>query len=285
MLKNKFIFIFSLTLTSLILTSCGVSKQDYEKITLEYEQLKEENESIKSQLDELENGAGRLLEKMSVAFNDNKYTQVKSTFQNLKDRHFDSEQFKEGQKIYDQVIEYEKLEEEKRKQEQEEKKLEEERLKQEKLASLNKLTKKHDDVSGFTFYFQPYFEHYTNTNLTSIYIAKQDSSIWLNLRMSYKGKNWIFFENAYLSYEGNTIAIPFNRFEDKDSDNGGGSVWEYLDAAVTDDILIFLRKFAYSTDAKMRLSGKYTETRTLTWNERQGIIDVLNGYDALKNEI
>ena len=31
----------------------------------------------------------------------------------------------------------------------------------------------------------------------------------------------------------------------------------------------------------MRFSGKYTKTRTLTYNERKGIIDVLNGYDVL----
>jgi hypothetical protein len=44
---------------------------------------------------------------------------------------------------------------------------------------------------------------------------------------------------------------------------------------------IFLREFAKSKNAKMRLSGKYTKTRTLTYNEREGILDVLNGYDAL----
>jgi len=35
----------------------------------------------------------------------------------------------------------------------------------------------------------------------------------------------------------------------------------------------------------MRLSGKYTETRTLSEDEKQGIIDILNGYYALKDGI
>jgi hypothetical protein len=34
----------------------------------------------------------------------------------------------------------------------------------------------------------------------------------------------------------------------------------------------------------MRLSGKYSETRILSDDERQGILDVLNGYDALKEK-
>ncbi len=67
----------------------------------------------------------------------------------------------------------------------------------------------------------------------------------------------------------------------KKSDNGT-KVWEWIDVSVSSDSMItFLRNFAKSNDAKMRLSGKYTNTRNLTWNEKQGIIDVLNAYDVL----
>ena len=46
--------------------------------------------------------------------------------------------------------------------------------------------------------------------------------------MSYTGDDWIFFENAYLSYDGNTREVSFNKYNDKESDNSGGKVWEWI---------------------------------------------------------
>ena len=251
--------------------SCGVNTDEYKRVA-------KENELLKDQLDELENNAERLLSKIKLNYEEKNYTEVKSEYENLKNRHFDSPEFKEATIIYNTVIEIEKDKEEKQK-------LEEEKLKQQRLSSLNRLKKEVDDVAGITWYKQSYFIHYCDSNRTSIYMGKNGDSIWLRLRMSYDGDDWIFFEHAYLSYEGNTIEITYNEYEDKESDNGGGSVWEWIDVPVTDDILNFLRSFAYSTEAKMRLSGKYTKMRTLTENERKGIIDILNGYDALKDEL
>ena len=153
--------------------------------------------------------------------------------------------------------------------------------KKEKLKSLNKLKKNFDDVSGITWYKQPYFTHYSNTNLTSIYMGEKGSSKWLILTMSYAGDDWIFFDNAILSYDGNSKTISFDKYKEKEKDNSGGNVWEWIDVSIDKGLEIYLREFAKSKNAKMRLSGKYTKTRTLTYNERKGILDVLNGYDAL----
>lgn len=274
------------------LVSCGVNQDIYkqvvseneqlvndkEKLSKEKEQLIKENEMLMKKLDELENNAERLLSKIKLYYEEKKYDGVKSEYENLKSRHFDSPEFQEASVIYNKVIETEKAEKEKQK-------LEEEKLKQQRLTSLNKLKKETDDVSGITWYRQSYFTHYNNKNLTSIYMGQKDDSIWLRLRMSFEGDNWIFFEHAYLSYEGNTIEIAFDEYDEKESDNNGGSVWEWIDVQVTNDILKFLRNCMNSPEAKMRLSGKYTKTRTLTENERKGIIDIINGYDALKDEL
>ena len=153
--------------------------------------------------------------------------------------------------------------------------------KKEDLKSLYKLKKKFDDISGITWYEQPYFTHYNNSFLTSIYIGSENSN-WLRLKMSYSGDNWIFFKKAYLSFDGKTKEIFFDNYKDKKSDNSGGKIWEWIDVTIDNELESFLRKFAKSKNAKMRLSGKYSKTRTLTYNERKGILDVLNGYDALK---
>lgn len=152
-----------------------------------------------------------------------------------------------------------------------------------KKASVKKLKLDYDDVRGISWYKQKYFKHYSNTNRASIYIGKEkDSMPFLRLQLSYTGDDWIFFENAYLSHDGDTKQIFFDEYQEKDSDNGNGAVWEWIDVKIDDSQVSWFRKFAESKNAKMRLSGKYTKDRNLTPQERQGILDVLNGYEYLK---
>jgi len=231
---------------------------------------------LETQLDECKNGADKLLAKINISYDNENFESVKSIYFEFENRHPEATEFQEAKTIYNNVL---KVEEANRK--------EAERIaakeKADKLKALDKLKKKYDDVSGITWYKQPYFTHYTNTNLTSIYMGENSSSRWLRLKMSYRGDDWIFFEHAYLSYDGNTKEIIFNKYDDKESDNDGG-VWEWIDLTVNKDVESFLREFAKSKNAKMRLTGKYTKTRKLTYNERKGILDVLNGYDVLESK-
>ncbi len=152
-----------------------------------------------------------------------------------------------------------------------------------RLQSVKKLKSNYDDVSGVTWYYNPYFTHYNNSNHVSIYMGKRESGKpWLRLVMSYYGDNWIFFENAYLSYDGNTMEIPFNRYDNKKTDNSGGYVWEWIDVSVDNNSLSFLKQLVEGKTAKMRLSGKYTHTKTLSTSEINGIKDVLLAYDVLQ---
>lgn len=153
-----------------------------------------------------------------------------------------------------------------------------------KMAVVNKLKKEHDDVSNITWYYNPYFTHYSNTNRISLYIGQENSRVWLRLKMSYQGDNWIFFENAYLSYDGNTQPISFNRYDEKETENSGGGVWEWIDVSVDKRTLEFLNKMIEGKKIKMRLSGKYTKTRNLSRNEKRALTDVLLAYDVLKEE-
>lgn len=153
-----------------------------------------------------------------------------------------------------------------------------------KLIAVKRLKKKHDDVSGVTWYENPYFNHYTNSNHTSIYMGQSEKGVWLRLLMSYHGDDWIFFKNAYLSYDGNTMEIPFDDYRDKKTENST-SVWEWIDVTLTGNQIDFLKKFVKGKSLKMRLSGKYAKTKSISLTERKAIRDVLLGYEVLKNEI
>lgn len=154
-----------------------------------------------------------------------------------------------------------------------------------RMSAVNKLKKKFDDVSGITWYSNPYFEHYNDSNHISLYIGVQEGySPWLRLKMSYYGEDWIFFENAYLFYDGKTKEIFFNEYQDKKTDNYT-TCWEWIDVSVDNSTLSFLKEMVNGKTLKMRLRGKYTKTKTLSTAEINGIKDVLLAYDVLKNGI
>lgn len=249
-----------------LLTACS----DRQKVT----ELQSKVADLEKQLDDCQKGADKIFAKIKISYEKKDFNDVKKLFSEMTSKHLSSELYPKVKAIYDTVVAIEKAVQIAANQ-----KIQAEN--EEKLKALNKLKKDFDDVQNITWYFNPYFKHYTNSNSISIYIGVNSTSKWLRLKMSYYGEDWIFFTSAYLSYQGNTLTIPFNEYRDKKTENSGGSVWEWIDVTVTKDIQTFLKSFAQSKDAKMRLSGKYTKTRNLSNNERQGIIDILNGFETI----
>ena len=235
-------------------------------------------EELEKQLDECQNGESRLLERLKQSSKDQDDESVVSIYRELLMRFPGSKSLEESKQYFENSEGRIK----KRRADDEAEKIAELEAKKK---SLSKLKKKLDDVSGITWYHQKYFTHYNNLNRTSIYMGKKEgSSPWLRLMMSYKGDDWIFFKKAMLSFEGNTREFPFNDYKEKESDHDGGEVWEWIDIQLSTDDIAWIKRFAKSPEAKMRLSGKYTETRNLTSQERQGITDVIAGYEFLSEK-
>lgn len=255
----------------IIITSCSNElKKENETLRSEISRLESENKSLKSELISFKMDPELLFANAEKFYSEKNVDSLKSIIVSL-ERYHPMSEMKDKISIMISDINAE-LEKQKKDEEQK------------RLKAVNKLKKSVDDVSGTTWYKNPYFTHYTNRNLTSLYIGKSGSTVWLRLLMSYTGDDWIFFENAYLSYEGNTKEIYFDKYDDKETEVGNGGVWEWIDVVVNDSDLNFLKQMAESNDCKMRLSGKYTKTRNLSLNERKAITDVLLAYDVLKNE-
>ena len=262
---------------ALVLAGC-VSQSEHDKVVKEYnkvlkekEQLSKELSQVKKDLEGYKMSPKKLCANIDQLLKEKNISKLKEIEDKLTKYHPESAELKKVKQYRAQtekMIAQEKAAAEKK-----------------RLQAVNKLKKKHDDVSGITWYYNPYFTHYNDANLTSLYIGKEDSKVWMILKMSYSGDDWIFFENAYLSYDGNTREISFNEYQDKESDNSGGEVWEWIQVGVDDYLLSFLREMVNGKSIKMRLSGKYTKTRNLSVNEIQGIKDVLLAYDVLKEEV
>lgn len=265
---RKIVFITCLVF---IFSCCsGVSRSDYDRVSNENIELTNTIEKLNQELDGYKNTPDKLLAEAQHAYETNDKDRLLEISESIQKYHPESVEYNKITNLKDHLV-----------------KNEEERIRKEKeirLGSVSKLKKEYDDISGTTWYYQPYFTHYNNRNFTSIYIGKKKDRVWLRLKMSYNGDNWIFFENAYLSYDENTKSIYFNKYEDKQTDHDGGYVWEWIDVSVGNDLLTYLKEFQNGKSLKMRLSGKYTHTRSLSTNEIKGIKDILLAYEVLLNE-
>lgn len=251
-----------------------------DSLEVDNKQLKEEVLKLQEEVVGYKTSPEKLLAEAKVNYRSEKLSELLKNKEQLVKYHPESKAAQEVTDMYAKAIAaYNKKIEDKERKEREAK----EAAERKRMQAVTKLRKTYDDVSGITWYENPYFTHYDNINSTSICIGKSDSSVWLRLKMSYKGEDWIFFENAYLSYDGNTKQIYFNKYDDKESDNSSGSVWEWIDVSVDNSMLAFLKKMVNGKSLKMRLSGKYTKTKTLSSTEIKALKDVLLAYDVLVN--
>lgn len=265
------------SLVFLFLTACGPSKKEFTNLQNENARLLSQIDSLNNVLDQYKYSPDRLLaDAKRIAQSGNKSI-LSGIVSQIKKYHPSSKECEEVQKIWDKYLADEQASIEAARQ----KKLKE---KQDRLKAVNKLKKSHDDIQDITWYKNPYFTHYDNANLTSLYMGKSAYTIWLRLKMSYTGDDWIFFDNAYLSYDGHTREIVFDKYKDKKSDNSGGYVWEWIDVPVDYNDISFLKQMVNGKSVKMRLSGKYSKTRNLSTNEIKAIKEMIMAYEVLKEE-
>lgn len=268
-MKAKYLILIPL---SAVMVSCNNSEMErkIQNLTSEVELLKDSLNNVMSELEGYRNDPVKLCSNVDDLYKSGNITDLRIIKDKLEKYHPESEQY---QRVTGLISKFEA---------EQLKKAEAE--KEARMKAVSKLRKNYDDINHITWYKNPYFNHYANTNYTSIYIGQSKSSVWLRLIMSYEGTDWIFFESAYLSYDGNTYIIPFDKYEDKKTENDS-RVWEWIDITVSDDLLAFLTKMVNGKSVKMRLSGKYTHTRNLTSTEIKAIKDVLLAYDVLQTEM
>lgn len=266
---------FALLVFSLI--ACGPSTKEHNNLKVENARLLTQIDSLNDELAAYKYAPSKLLAEAQLCAKNKDKTSVIRILDQLKKYHPAATECGEVEKLINKLEAEEKakIAAEKRKKEQE---------KQERLRAVKKLKKEVDDVQQITWYYNPYFTHYDNTNLTSLYMGERNGNIWLRLKMSYTGDDWIFFEQAFLSYDGNTQQILFNRYDDKETDHASGDVWEWIDVSVSESYLAFLKEMVNGKSVKMQLTGKYTRTRTLSVNEKRAIKEMILAYEVLQAE-
>lgn len=150
--------------------------------------------------------------------------------------------------------------------------------------AFSQLRKDDDKFEHTTWYKNSLFTHEASSDHLSLYIGQKENDIWLRLFISYYGDDWIFFDKAQLLIGNYSCTIPFNKYEDKDTDNSGGKVWEWIDVPVDETLITSIGALGTADKATLRLSGKYSDERDITSIEKKAFQQVLDGYMHLLSQ-
>lgn len=254
-----------------VLVGCGPSQTEYDALVQENKKLKQQLDSCKTEIANYRDTPERIYNGAQKYIIEKDIKSLGEIVRKLEKYHPLSKEYTKAKETLQQLID---------KRDAAKKKEEEARR-----GIVNKLKKTNDGILGITWYQNPYFKHTPNSNNVSVYIGKKGfEKPYMRLLMSYYGDGWIFFDKAYLSYDGITKEIPFKEYDEKKTENNT-KCWEWIDVAVDEETLSFLKKMVEGKSVKMRLTGKYQKDRNLTTTEIKAIKDVLLGYDVLKNGI
>ncbi|HBZ67574.1 MAG TPA: hypothetical protein DEO70_12120 [Bacteroidales bacterium] len=271
---RKRVHFFAATILISLLTSCGGVEQK------EYDALKTENENLKREIEELQFGPERLLNKAKVYIDNKDFEKAKAELQTLLDKHLGSQQANDAKKlliivengIKDQILAEEKAIAEK------------ERVEKERIANATKkLHKKYDDVNEITWYRDKSSPAFVNYNGFYVYIGQTNGSKpWLRLAIQYASDDWLFIESYIIKVDGKTFTISEDSYGEIKTDNGSGGIWEWLDRKVGSSEYEIIKAVSQGKEVKIRFSGKdYHKDKTITEQQKTALRNVLDAYEAL----
>ena len=102
----------------------------------------------------------------------------------------------------------------------------------------------------------------------------------MRLVCHYYGDDWIFFDRAIFSIDGENQTKPFSR-SDLNRDHDGGYVWETADVAAGSFEQELMWEVVNSTQTIIRLEGNYVHDITVSDTDKAAMREVLTCYEAL----
>lgn len=243
-------------------------------------ELEEENKSLITKIDELENGAGRLLQQAEQAFQNKDTTKLESAVSKLNEIHNGSEEHGTAETLLQELrLTVAKEEEEKRKAEEEALLAEKKRRE----AAVANLRKNYDEVREMAFYHDNSTTEYVDDNAVYLYIGKSDNPdrSWLKFRLQYAGQNWVFVESYIIKTDNNSYTLTAS-YNEVVRDNDYGVVWEYYDSDVNDDTIKMIRDIINSNKTIIRHQGSDKHyDHTVSEQEKKALQNILDAFDII----
>ncbi len=275
------VIVFSI-LSVFLLTSCGPSQDDYEKLKKEYEEIKAENKSLyieidkyKKEIEELKFGAKKLLSIGINHFQKKNYKSAKSTFEMLLQKHPNEKEAKQAEKyIAKAIFKIKELEKVKAA-----KKAKKEREEKERIAQATKrMSKEYDELEGITWY-KDLSTHPYETSFHLYFGKKKAGSPWLRLKIRYYSDDWLFIKSFFVVADGKRFEKNDVNFE---RDHGSGAIWEWYDENVSKSDIEMIKAIIESNKATIRFIGnQYHRDHKITKKEKRALQNVIDAFKAL----
>lgn len=145
-----------------------------------------------------------------------------------------------------------------------------------------KLKKNKDEFDGITWYKTNSFHNGNIVNKVYVYVGETETNAWTRIYVSYFGDDWIFFDKITFLVDGDPINLSFDDYRDKKTEVASGGVYEWVDVPGA-DYSILLSRIIMAETVKIKLSGKYSYSWTLSKSEKDGIKDAVYGYYYLNS--
>ena len=158
-------------------------------------------------------------------------------------------------------------------------------------AKLKKLRKNYDDVENITFYncaHAPYVRNKAVYTYVLPYFYVVDGEVsQLKIVYDYCGRNWLFWNTAIYSVDGENLKVEFDDSElirgtSSALEDGSALVYEYTDTVATEKEIEFLQKIAESDKAVIRLKGRDRQhDLSVPKYRKKDIAEILDVYNSL----
>jgi len=271
-----------LSLLLLILVGCNGPSQK------EYDRLKNENNKLKSELEECKFGSEKLLNEAKYYYEQKNYSNAMVQLNLLLEKHPSSKEAKVAIQLLENVESAIKAEtlalEAKIKKEQEEK---DRNINK----ALSNLVAKYNEFSDATFYRDKSSPAYVNRNgffLTFNHSGKKGSSTPSNiyLEIQYYADDWLFINSYQFSIDGKNYSLYPTKVE---KDNGdGGMIWEWCSENLNynKDAFEIVKAVINSKIAKIRFNGsQYYNDKIISSSEKAALKNVLLAFEALGGKL
>lgn len=258
--------------------------------------LRRENQSLKAENDELKFGAQRLFLSAKQGIASEAWTMAETNLQELLTRHPNASETAEAKVLLEKVMEErakhaailaEKLEQEEKARKAEEKALaaKAEEEKKEALAkqkkALQHMKTRTDKFEGITWFHDKSVNEASADSKVYIYFGRSGGNlVGPRFVVRYGGDEWLFVRRYKFKIDGSTIDFEPAGVK---RDNSGGSVWEWSDDFVDNDIWPTVEKIADGKDVAIRFQGQqYYHDRVISAGEKTAVRRTLDAYFALK---
>lgn len=149
------------------------------------------------------------------------------------------------------------------------------------------MTKEEDKVQGLSFYYPAGWKFYSDGSWVADqscfirpYLGSDGKNCWIRVIYNYTGDDWVFFQKLTIVADGQKFYKTFSYY-DVVRDNGGGTVWEYMDDDGSSDIDM-LTAVANSSETIIRFEGReYAYDYTVKASDKQIISQALQAYQLL----